>query len=160
MEDKIHRNAPCPCGSGKKYKKCHGPGRLTYAASNTTYVNGFGDEGQLTLSQVGYTYAPGVPFGGDPTVQSVLGGTGAVTLGGVAVVLSQSFYNGTAAYQATALVHELLHITFRGPRPLAVTTVGIANLFGLSYNTSLTGNALVTAASNAIQSWLSNDCQK
>ncbi|MGB2840508.1 MAG: SEC-C metal-binding domain-containing protein [Actinomycetes bacterium] len=22
------RNAPCPCGSGKKYKKCHGaPGR-------------------------------------------------------------------------------------------------------------------------------------
>jgi preprotein translocase subunit SecA len=23
------RNAPCPCGSGKKYKKCHGaPGRV------------------------------------------------------------------------------------------------------------------------------------
>jgi preprotein translocase subunit SecA len=22
--DKIARNAPCPCGSGKKYKKCHG----------------------------------------------------------------------------------------------------------------------------------------
>jgi preprotein translocase subunit SecA len=22
--DKIPRNAPCPCGSGKKYKKCHG----------------------------------------------------------------------------------------------------------------------------------------
>ncbi|MGH7894491.1 MAG: SEC-C metal-binding domain-containing protein, partial [Candidatus Binatia bacterium] len=22
--DKIGRNAPCPCGSGKKYKKCHG----------------------------------------------------------------------------------------------------------------------------------------
>ena len=21
---KISRNAPCPCGSGKKYKKCHG----------------------------------------------------------------------------------------------------------------------------------------
>ncbi|NLH43877.1 MAG: hypothetical protein GX448_18720, partial [Planctomycetes bacterium] len=21
---KIARNAPCPCGSGKKYKKCHG----------------------------------------------------------------------------------------------------------------------------------------
>ena len=21
---KIPRNAPCPCGSGKKYKKCHG----------------------------------------------------------------------------------------------------------------------------------------
>jgi preprotein translocase subunit SecA len=23
-EDKIGRNAPCPCGSGKKYKKCCG----------------------------------------------------------------------------------------------------------------------------------------
>ncbi|MBC8006284.1 MAG: SEC-C domain-containing protein [Verrucomicrobia bacterium] len=22
--DKIERNAPCPCGSGKKYKKCCG----------------------------------------------------------------------------------------------------------------------------------------
>ena len=25
---KVGRNDPCPCGSGKKYKKCHGaPGR-------------------------------------------------------------------------------------------------------------------------------------
>ena len=24
VEKKIERNAPCPCGSGKKYKKCHG----------------------------------------------------------------------------------------------------------------------------------------
>jgi len=23
-EPKIGRNAPCPCGSGKKYKRCHG----------------------------------------------------------------------------------------------------------------------------------------
>jgi hypothetical protein len=23
MADKIGRNDPCPCGSGKKYKKCH-----------------------------------------------------------------------------------------------------------------------------------------
>jgi preprotein translocase subunit SecA len=22
--DKVPRNAPCPCGSGKKYKQCHG----------------------------------------------------------------------------------------------------------------------------------------
>ena len=22
---KVGRNDPCPCGSGKKYKKCHGP---------------------------------------------------------------------------------------------------------------------------------------
>jgi preprotein translocase subunit SecA len=26
-EPKIGRNAPCPCGSGKKYKKCCGAGR-------------------------------------------------------------------------------------------------------------------------------------
>jgi preprotein translocase subunit SecA len=24
ISDKVPRNAPCPCGSGKKYKKCHG----------------------------------------------------------------------------------------------------------------------------------------
>ncbi len=24
VSDKVGRNAPCPCGSGKKYKKCHG----------------------------------------------------------------------------------------------------------------------------------------
>jgi len=23
-EKKVGRNAPCPCGSGKKYKHCHG----------------------------------------------------------------------------------------------------------------------------------------
>jgi preprotein translocase subunit SecA len=23
-KDKVGRNAPCPCGSGKKYKRCHG----------------------------------------------------------------------------------------------------------------------------------------
>ena len=22
--DKVSRNAPCPCGSGRKYKHCHG----------------------------------------------------------------------------------------------------------------------------------------
>jgi len=25
-EPKVGRNDPCPCGSGKKYKKCHGGG--------------------------------------------------------------------------------------------------------------------------------------
>nr|MBA2730062.1 SEC-C domain-containing protein [Euzebyaceae bacterium] len=23
-EDKVGRNDPCPCGSGRKYKRCHG----------------------------------------------------------------------------------------------------------------------------------------
>ncbi|MBI4521083.1 MAG: SEC-C domain-containing protein [Gemmatimonadetes bacterium] len=26
VADKVGRNDPCPCGSGKKYKKCHGVG--------------------------------------------------------------------------------------------------------------------------------------
>ena len=26
---KVGRNDPCPCGSGKKYKKCHGAGEAT-----------------------------------------------------------------------------------------------------------------------------------
>jgi uncharacterized protein YecA (UPF0149 family) len=26
MAAKAGRNDPCPCGSGKKYKKCHGAG--------------------------------------------------------------------------------------------------------------------------------------
>jgi preprotein translocase subunit SecA len=25
--EKVGRNDPCPCGSGKKYKKCHGAGK-------------------------------------------------------------------------------------------------------------------------------------
>lgn len=27
VEKKIGRNDPCPCGSGKKYKNCHGVGQ-------------------------------------------------------------------------------------------------------------------------------------
>ena len=26
VEKKVGRNDPCPCGSGKKYKNCHGVG--------------------------------------------------------------------------------------------------------------------------------------
>jgi hypothetical protein len=31
--EKIGRNDPCPCGSGKKYKKCHGAPVPVAAAS-------------------------------------------------------------------------------------------------------------------------------
>ena len=27
-ENKVYPNDPCPCGSGKKYKKCHGKGKF------------------------------------------------------------------------------------------------------------------------------------
>ena len=26
--DKVGRNDPCPCGSGRKFKKCHGAGAV------------------------------------------------------------------------------------------------------------------------------------
>jgi preprotein translocase subunit SecA len=28
VEKKVGRNEPCPCGSGKKFKHCHGAGSL------------------------------------------------------------------------------------------------------------------------------------
>ena len=33
---KVPRNAPCPCGSGKKYKHCHG--RLAYGSAPAAYA--------------------------------------------------------------------------------------------------------------------------
>jgi hypothetical protein len=32
---KVGRNDPCPCGSGRKYKKCHGPGDAASASDET-----------------------------------------------------------------------------------------------------------------------------
>ena len=29
--NKVGRNDPCPCGSGKKHKRCHNPGKRSYA---------------------------------------------------------------------------------------------------------------------------------
>jgi len=29
-KDKAGRNEPCPCGSGKKHKRCHNPGERNY----------------------------------------------------------------------------------------------------------------------------------
>src|SRR4029079_7057130 len=31
----VGRNDPCPCGSGRKYKKCHGAGRAGLARSQS-----------------------------------------------------------------------------------------------------------------------------
>ena len=36
MSRKIGRNHPCPCGSGKKYKKCHGSGRPQPSTNETS----------------------------------------------------------------------------------------------------------------------------
>jgi preprotein translocase subunit SecA len=32
-KEKVGRNAPCPCGSGKKYKVCHGSPNAVAQAS-------------------------------------------------------------------------------------------------------------------------------
>lgn len=37
MSKRIGRNEPCPCGSGRKYKQCHGGGSATDAAASTTH---------------------------------------------------------------------------------------------------------------------------
>ena len=36
--DKIPRNAPCPCGSGRKYKKCHGRGLAIRMSEHTERI--------------------------------------------------------------------------------------------------------------------------
>ncbi|MRI87358.1 hypothetical protein FGE12_04180 [Aggregicoccus sp. 17bor-14] len=33
---KVSRNAPCPCGSGRKYKLCHGRGHRSEWTTGTT----------------------------------------------------------------------------------------------------------------------------
>jgi hypothetical protein len=44
--DRPKRNQPCPCGSGKKWKKCHGP-LLTEAQSGPDVVAGIKFQGLL-----------------------------------------------------------------------------------------------------------------
>ncbi len=34
MVEKVARNAPCPCGSGEKYKRCHGSDEALAAAAS------------------------------------------------------------------------------------------------------------------------------
>jgi len=131
---------------------------LTFNAGHTAYYNAFGSEGQLTLSQTGYVDPQtGKPFNPDPTIQSfVPSSAAAVTAGGVAVYLAQSLYNQSMAGQAIYLVQELLHISYGGG--IQGSDVANALRFGLSYNKSLTGDALVAAAGNAMNAWLEGDC--
>ena len=37
-EPKVGRNDPCPCGSGKKYKKCHGSRSLSHGTEDRVAV--------------------------------------------------------------------------------------------------------------------------
>jgi hypothetical protein len=50
--EKIGRNDPCPCGSGKKYKKCHGAGSSGAGGSGAAGADG--------------GPAPAAPKGGGP----------------------------------------------------------------------------------------------
>jgi len=38
VEKKVGRNDPCPCGSGKKYKQCHGMNQPSAPVSPRTSV--------------------------------------------------------------------------------------------------------------------------
>ena len=131
---------------------------LQYNTTNSGYFNGFGAEGNLTYSQVGYTDAEtGQTFQGDPTISSSLPSwAAAVTLGGSAIVLAQSFYGQPSAIQNIDLIHELLHLAFGGG--IAGGDVANAQRFGLTVPSGLTGDALVQAAGNAMNAWLQSDC--
>lgn len=43
---KIGRNSPCPCGSGKKYKKCH------YLIKDTQEKKRVEDQAELNLARL------------------------------------------------------------------------------------------------------------
>jgi hypothetical protein len=113
----------------------------------------------MTLSQTGFVDpVTGQPFAGDQTIQSYANSSVpalAVIAGGDDIYLLQAFYTQSPANQAVTLVHELLHLTFGG-----ATDAQIASLYGLAVPAGLTGDALVTAASQAISGWLSKDCNK
>ncbi len=47
---KIGRNNPCPCGSGRKFKRCHGSGEFTSAVTKTL-AEEFGSFGTRPLEQ-------------------------------------------------------------------------------------------------------------
>lgn len=53
----VGRNEPCPCGSGKKYKRCHGMNETPQATSQES-----GDAGDVQNASGGM----GNPFGVDP----------------------------------------------------------------------------------------------
>ena len=40
VEHRIGRNDPCPCGSGKKYKKCHGSTDTPTTSGRGTVIGG------------------------------------------------------------------------------------------------------------------------
>lgn len=114
----------------------------------------------MTLSQAGIVDpVTGIPYAGDPTLTAYFGDqTKAIaeTINN-SVLLGALFFDETPPDQNTTLVHEDLHTVFDG------TTVGgsdvdIANYFNLQFDRSLTGDALRTAASRAITSWLQSDC--
>jgi len=128
---------------------------LQATAGDTNFYYAFGAEGTLTLSQTGFVDPQtGQPFNPDQTIQSYMpSGAAAVSPGEGVIYLAQSFSSGTQAWQAAALVHELLHGIYGGASDAAVDSA-----FGISVPAGLTGEALVNAASNALQNWVQSDC--
>ena len=58
VEEKVGRNDPCPCGSGRKYKNCHGRGRVV--ARGDAHVGGARRGGAGARSQA--RLGPGLPL--------------------------------------------------------------------------------------------------
>ena len=135
---------------------------LLAALSDTTGMRFFdinGREGRMTLSRAGIVdRTTGQPYAGDPTLLAYFGDQtkfASETINNT-ILLGRLFFENPA-YQNLFLVREDLHSVFSG------TTVGgldvdIANYFNLQYDRTLSGQALVTAAGNAINAWLQSDC--
>jgi len=53
---KLRRNAPCPCGSGKKYKACHGAFELgqkeIFAEANRRHLQSVIEATKLRLEEI------------------------------------------------------------------------------------------------------------
>jgi len=64
MADRPGRNDPCPCGSGKKYKKCHGAGTV-----NAPVSEGVGAERAITPALSPFTESISVDMAGFPGQQ-------------------------------------------------------------------------------------------
>ncbi|MEO8740966.1 MAG: tetratricopeptide repeat protein [Casimicrobiaceae bacterium] len=63
------RNAPCPCGSGKKFKKCHG---LTESGVGTAHLAGGADRATVLFEQAAAAYRRKDPAGAAAACRQLL----------------------------------------------------------------------------------------
>jgi len=93
----IQRNAPCPCGSGKKYKSCH-LGREQELASKS-YIRAIG----LTLAFLGVLVLAALVYSSKGASAGFAVGAGGLMLVGIAAVLWKPPPPGAKGDDASAI---------------------------------------------------------